>query len=540
MRSTCDAVTTAYETIAYRPRGPIRDLFAGPGKHVAARYREVLIEGPGGTGKSHGVHQWMHQLCKEAPKRTRILWVRQTRASMTESVIADFEDEVLAHDDELRPFLLRGAARENRTHYDYPGGAHVALGSMDNPDRLYSTKWDVVWIEEAVELGMIPYLKFKRALRNEVLPFQCIISTTNPKSQYHWLNKRFPAGHRSMPANADAPMIRLLSRHWDNPKYLTAEWLARDPALIGDLKRAPLEVEPSRLPPYLRDLRSNPEPLLSQLFLGAWVSASGLVWPQYDEGRHLVDLELQRTEDGRAWLLVEPVTLKPQRVKWFGASMDFGYSNPGCLGVWAVLEDGKSVLVREVYRAGWQQEQWAEAIEEIHKELPISRIIGDCAEPRFLDYLNERLSFAKGHKIGSIVRAADKSKGKIHGLNAVRRALDEDTITFLRPSVRMRHWPDKKLPEHAPTCSTEEIPSYTYPDPDRAGTPEARLKREQSEQPDPTSVDHGCDMIEYWCTAMYGDRSLDLSRSIPPEPPKYGTAGWVMNLPDSGMRGRRR
>lgn len=513
-------MVATYEDIAYRPRGPIKDLFLGPGRHVGARFSEVLIEGPAGTGKSFGVVQWMHQLGKEAPPRTRILWVRQTRKSMNESVLATYE-KVLEQDDEYRAFLMRGAKKEFRSSYDYPSGVHIALGGLDNPERLYSTEWDIVWLEEGVEASLHSYLRFHRALRNHALPWQLLLTTTNPKSQYHWLNKRFPEGHRRAPAG-DGRLLRLLSRHRDNPTFDADDGI------------------------YLRELEALPEPLRSQLFLGAWVSATGLVWPQYDEGRHLVDLELQRTEDGRAWLMVEPgpdgayVEGKSRRVKWFGASMDFGYSNPGCLGVWAVLEDDSSVLVREVYHAGWQEEQWADAIEEIHKELPLSRIVADCAEPRFIDYLNEKLSFTRGHAVGSIMRPADKSKGKLHGLNAVRYALDRDLIQFQRPEVRMRHWPDPNLPEDAPTCSTQEIPSYTYPDPERAGTPEARAKREQTEQPDPTCVDHGCDMIEYWCTAMYGDSRLDLTRTIKPEPPKPGTAAWVLNLPDSGSPKPRR
>lgn len=519
-------MTQAVETIAYRPRGPIRDLF---GSAVLGKYAEVLIEGPAGTGKSFGVLQWIHQLGKEAPPGTRVLLVRQTLQSMRESIQVTFEDKVLGDDDELRAYLLKGPSRDGRRFYDYPGGMHVALGGMDHPERLYSTEWDVVVCEELVEFSRNDYLRFHRALRNHKLPFQLLLGMTNPKSQYHWLNRRFPAGHRRAPEGADGSgLLRLLSRHEDNPTLRAS---------------------------YLTELAKLPEPLRSQLYLGAWVSASGLVFPQYDEGRHLVELRLERTEDGRAWVLAHPLALHaPLRVKWFGASMDFGYSNPGCLCVWAVLEDNRSVLVREVYHTHWQQEEWAEAIEEIHAELGlrmvayddgrhergIARIIGDSAEPRFLDYLNERLSFARGHKIGTIIRPSDKSRGKIHGLNAVRRALDEDMLAFLHPSARMRHWPDKGIREGAPTCSTEEALSYTYADPERAGTPEAKLKREQSELPDPTSVDHGMDAWEYWATAMYGDTSMDLSRSIPAEKPKYGTAGWVMDLPDSGMRGARR
>ena len=506
-------MVATYETVRYVPRGPIRDLFTERGRawHVGHRFSEVLIEGPAGTGKSFGVAQWMHQLCLEGPPNLRVLWARQTLQSHRESTQVTFE-KVCGDDEEMLAYLTRGAKRENRRSYDYPGGQHIALGGLDHPERLYSTEWDVVWIEEAVEVARSDYLRFHRALRNNAMRWHLLLSTTNPKSQYHWLNRRFPEGHRRAP-DTRGRLLRLLSRHKDNPTCT---------------------------PEYLRGLEPLPEPLRSQLYLGAWVSASGLVFPQYDEGRHLVNWELRRTEDGRGWLLVDPslygadTQASTRHVKWFGASMDFGYSNPGCFGVWAVLADGSSVLVREVYRTGWQQEQWAEAIEEIHRETPISRIIGDCAEPRFIDFLNDSLSFSRGRGVGSVVRACDKSKGKIHGLNAVRRALDNDLIRFLHPEARMRQWPDPELDESAPTCSTQEAPSYTYPDPERAGTPDARVKREQSEVADPTCVDHGMDMWEYWATAMYGDRNLNMERTIKPDPPQEGTAAWALDLPDSG------
>jgi hypothetical protein len=38
---------------------------------------------------------------------------------------------------------------------------------------------------------------------------------------------------------------------------------------------------------------------------------------------------------------------------------------------------------------------------------------------------------------------------------------------------------------------------------------------------------------------MYCDSKLDFSKTIKPYPPKEGTAGWALNLPDSGSRPKR-
>jgi phage terminase large subunit len=71
----------------YRPYGAARDLFL-------CRDPEVLIEGPAGTGKTRAVLEYVNYLC-ENNDNIRVLMFRKTRASMTESVLVTYEDEVL-------------------------------------------------------------------------------------------------------------------------------------------------------------------------------------------------------------------------------------------------------------------------------------------------------------------------------------------------------------------------------------------------------------------------------------------------------------
>ncbi|GAG05846.1 unnamed protein product, partial [marine sediment metagenome] len=71
----------------YEPHGAAKDLFYFQG-------REVLIEGPAGTGKSRAIWEKLYAVAYKYPG-CRILVVRKTRESMTESVLVTWEDKVL-------------------------------------------------------------------------------------------------------------------------------------------------------------------------------------------------------------------------------------------------------------------------------------------------------------------------------------------------------------------------------------------------------------------------------------------------------------
>src|SRR5436309_1787806 len=74
--------------------------------------KELLVCGPAGTGKTYSILAFLHLLAADYPD-LRILFCRQTRVSLTESVLVTFEKEILPADG--MESLARGASRRNRS-----------------------------------------------------------------------------------------------------------------------------------------------------------------------------------------------------------------------------------------------------------------------------------------------------------------------------------------------------------------------------------------------------------------------------------------
>jgi hypothetical protein len=88
--------------------------------------KELLVCGPAGTGKTYGILAALHQIaCRY--RGLRILVDRQTRVSLTESVLPTYEQEVLAADG--MGSLAAGASRRHRAGYVYPTGTEIVLGA---------------------------------------------------------------------------------------------------------------------------------------------------------------------------------------------------------------------------------------------------------------------------------------------------------------------------------------------------------------------------------------------------------------------------
>ena len=99
---------------------------------------EVLYEAGAGTGKTFACLQKANHYARSYPG-SRILFTRKTRKSMNESVLPQWEDDVLwpGH-----PAIVGTASKEHRDYYLYPNGSRVVLGGLDNVDRIMSAQYD--------------------------------------------------------------------------------------------------------------------------------------------------------------------------------------------------------------------------------------------------------------------------------------------------------------------------------------------------------------------------------------------------------------
>lgn len=278
------------DVAAYTPRGAVRDLFY-------AKEPEVLIEGPAGTGKSRGVLEKIHLLCSLYP-RIRVLVCRLTRESMTETVLVTFEEEVLGPDHPLRS----GPDRAYRKRYTYPNASVIVIAGLDNPGKVLSSQYDIIYVPEATEIPLNSWETLTTRNRHFRLPYQQAIADANPAQPTHWLNQRAAAG----------TMRRLLSRHTDNPRLWDGrDWTAEGRAYLATLGR----LTGARLLRFLK---------------GLWAAAEGLVYDEWDAAVHVV--------------APFPIPAEWPRYR----AVDFGYTNPFVCQWWARDPDGRLYLYREL------------------------------------------------------------------------------------------------------------------------------------------------------------------------------------------------
>jgi len=281
--------------------GWLVDNYEGPKKVF-----EFMIDGPRGTGKTVSVGWLMRHWVEKYPG-IRILFIRKTRKSITESFCPDFENIVLKDDPEPK---RTGGEAGHRQAYRWPSfkGSMIALAGLDDPGKVYSTNWDVVVCEEAAQLTERGFIDFYGCLRQWTPGMRCqvLIALTNPRGPNHWLFRRFKQGQS----------LRYKSLHTDNPKWYHEDGTPTEEgsAFIDGLKK---------LPGVQRDRN----------YEGKWKSAEGAVWDCFDEEKHVIS-ELP----------------EPKEFRWFGAAMDWGYTEPCAFMVGGKTHDGKIIVVSETYQ----------------------------------------------------------------------------------------------------------------------------------------------------------------------------------------------
>lgn len=178
----------------------------------------IVLEGPAGTGKSRAALEKVHRILEKYP-RARGLYLRNTRKSCTDSGLVTFEEDVLPSGHYLR----QGAKRAQRHSYIYENGSELVVGGLDEPTKLYSTQYDVIFVQEVNECTEDQVAPLMRCMRNNRVPYQQIICDLNPTTTLFWLYEW----------EADGRAVFYQSRHEDNPT-ITEAYLA----VLSNLKGA--------------------------------------------------------------------------------------------------------------------------------------------------------------------------------------------------------------------------------------------------------------------------------------------------------------
>jgi PBSX family phage terminase large subunit len=423
-----------------------------------SRESEVLLSGSAGSGKTL---TWLFKiltLCDYHPG-ARILIVRKTRESLTESALVTWERDVLGADHEV---LTRNPVlRRVRQSYRFPNRSEVVVGGIDKPGKILSSEYDFVYVPEATDLDLEDWETLGSRLRAGVVPFQQIAADCNPTSPHSWLYQRQASG-----------VLRMYtSTHQQNPRYYnrsTGEWTVAGKQYLERLER----MTGARRDRFLH---------------GLWVAAEGVVYA-YDAAHHLHPADWQPE---KSWRRV-----------W---GIDWGKTSPTVLVFGAVDEVGRLHCYRELYQTRLRPDQlgkWAkEQISLGNESRPVAIVCDHDPERK---QLFEQAS-------GLMLTLADKAD-RDKGIEAMQSRFDfsdgELPRIFFRADSRETlrgKEPDRFLVDASkPTSAVEEVVGYVW-DADFV---------EDTPIPD---NDHAMDAIRYVC--RYVDSRL---MPVPYSPPhKY-------------------
>lgn len=419
-------------TVEFEVRGAARELFL-------SRDSQLCLVGAAGTGKSNACLMRMHLLCLQYPG-IRCLIVRKTHASLASTTLVTFNKKVAKEALGNGTVRWYGGSGNKPPAYMYANGSEIVVGGMNDPTKIMSAEYDIVFVDEATELTVDDWEYARSRLRNGVLPWQAQWAACNPGPPTHWLKQR----------SNDGALRMLTSLHRDNPAYYTRD---------GRLTTAGAA--------YMDILDGLTGVRRARLLHGQWAAAEGLVYEDWNDAVHLVD----RFDVPQEW---------PRYM-----AVDFGYTNPMVVQWWAVDPDGRAYLYRELYKTQTLVEDMARLALSYMQDRH-----GKWTEPKpkalICDHDAEgRATLARHLKMST--RAADK-RVKI-GIQQVQSRLrvagdGKPRLMIMRDCTVKR---DRRLIDaRKPASTAEEVTGYVWADADK--------KEDTVEK----VGDHGLDALRYF------------------------------------------
>ncbi len=443
----------------------------------------VFLCGPAGTGKTRSSLEKMFFIA-EKYAGSRQLITRSTRASLTESALVTWENEVVPKGHPI----LKPIQRTHRHSYIFPNKSEVIIAGLDNTQKVMSTQYDIIYIMEVIETQLQQIEDLLTRLRNDVVPYNQIIGDTNPWTPDHWVYQSYMKGTITMidTTHEDNPVLYETAKY---DKYNTELW----PDISPDGRTGKWTEKGLK---YIGKLNKLSGPKLQRLRYGKWTSAEGLVYEDFDPAKHICKLEKLPEEWPRYW------------------SVDFGWNDPFVWQQWAVNDDimyleyefyHTEILITDAIKEilfflGWEKiDGDLVAISENPSPLPVSCICDWDAQGRATLTEETNLNWQPAYK--SIM----------DGIQGVGKRLkigrDGNPKMYFMSNSLIRL--DKPLKEDMrPTCLLEEITGYIY-------TTKSKLDPLKSEKPIDKN-NHSMDTMRYITCEIDGITGKDLKASEVP------------------------
>lgn len=456
----------------YQPRGGCKEVFE-------AKEEEVLISGPAGTGKSRGCLEKLLAMCLLTPN-TRGLILRKTLRSLGSSALVTWRNYVAKEALATGQCVYYGGSSQEAPQYRFKNGSTVTIGGLDNPTRIMSTEYDIVYVQEATEITLEDLEMITTRLRNWQISFQQLLMDCNPAGDKHWLKLRCNDGKTRL----------IESRHEDNPRLFDE---------VRDETGEVIEYKVTKYgAKYIGILDNLTGVRYKRLRLGLWVSAEGIVYEEFDPALHVLDWEFDLDDDGNEINHRIMDGWETWDRYWV---IDFGFTNPFVLKCFAVDSDGVHYLYREIYMTERTVAEHAKTIMDIVAPMTVTRkAFYNHLTRQEIPELVERVwrepepvaiicdHDAEGrrtfeHETG--LSTIPAFKNVYEGINAHKQRIKDDKYYVMADCLVEK---DQRLAEKLlPTCTVDEYACYVW-----KVSPDGRIKDEPAKQDD-----HGMDADRY-------------------------------------------
>lgn len=281
---------------------------------VAQGYTTISLQGSARSSKTYNVLIWLIVYCLNHPN-TRLSIVRATLPAIKGSVLVDFK-EILKR----MGIYNERSLNKSELIYTFANGSWAEFFSTDSEQKLRGRKRDILFVNEANELGFIEWQQLKmRTTRLSIIDY-------NPSfSDEHWICGT---------VNQDPRTFHSVTTYLDNP-FL-------EQTVIDEIE----------------SLRDKNQSLWQVYGLGQQAVIEGLVFKHFG--------------------ICETI---PPHVRHRFIGMDFGFTNDPT-AICEVALDGDALYIDEIaYRT---QMLSSDIITTLREAAPKMRIISESADPRLI------------------------------------------------------------------------------------------------------------------------------------------------------------
>lgn len=281
---------------------------------VAQGYTTISLQGSARSSKTYNVLIWLIVYCLNHPN-TRLSIVRATLPAIKGSVLVDFK-EIL----QRMGIYNERSLNKSELIYTFANGSWAEFFSTDSEQKLRGRKRDILFVNEANELGFIEWQQLKmRTTRLSIIDY-------NPSfSDEHWICET---------VNQDPRTFHSVTTYLDNP-FL-------EQTVIDEIE----------------SLREKNQSLWQVYGLGQQAVIEGLVFKHFG--------------------ICETI---PPHVRHRFIGMDFGFTNDPT-AICEVALDGDVLYIDEIaYRT---QMLSSDIITTLRETAPKMRIISESADPRLI------------------------------------------------------------------------------------------------------------------------------------------------------------